>query len=323
MKEYNVAVWGIGPHAARNILPALTRCAGIKLYGICSRDADIVSKHTAELGCIGWREPAEMLADPKVDVVCVSTPIALHVAHGTSVLLANKHLWCEKPLTGSDVEALTLVRLSRERGLALAEGYMYLHHPQFLYLKELIDSKKLGLLRNVTCRFGIPPLERPGFRNDPELGGGAFLDVGCYLISAVTSLFPDSALEILFSRIDHAAESPVDSGGLAILHLENGIYVTLEWGTNCAYRNEIDLWGTLGSVSCERFFSKPADYVPRFRFLDRNGRESYKEGRPDNHFEGMFKSHRVLLDDPAEAEKERLVIVRRAQLINAVLRAQT
>jgi len=322
LKQHNVAVWGLGPHAIKNILPALEVCPGINLYGVCSRNADVVSKHAAEQGCLGWSDPEEMFEDSKVDTIYVSTPIGLHASHGKSVLVAKKHLWCEKPLAATQAQVLTLVGLSRELGLTLAEGYMYLYHPQFLYLKELLDSEALGDLRNVTCRFGIPPLERPGFRNDPELGGGAFLDVGSYLISAVTALFPESTPEILFTKIDTAPGSRVDSGGRAILRYLSGVYVTLEWGINCAYRNEIDLWGSTGSVFSERFFSKPADYVPRFRFLDLRGRESYTTCRSGNHFVSMFEEFRMRADDPVEAEKERAAIGQRASLMNEVVKAQ-
>ena len=319
MREFNAVVWGLGPHAIRNIIPALQHCPGIRLYGICSRRSDLVSKHAAELGCLGWSDSAEMLENSRIDIVYVSTPIGLHASHGTSVLLANKHLWCEKPLAGSEAQVLTLVGLSREHGLTLAEGYMYLYHPQFLYLKDLLDSEALGQLRNVTCRFGIPPLERAGFRNDPDLGGGAFLDVGSYLISAVTALFPESAPTVVFSRIDAEPGSRVDHRGRAILQYESGTYVNLEWGINCSYRNEIDLWGSMGSVSSERFFSKPADHLPRFRFLDLNGRESYRTGLAGNHFVNMFEAFRVLVDDPVRAETERAMIARRAHLMKDVI----
>lgn len=322
MKEYNVAVWGLGPHAVKNILPALKLCPGINLYGVCSREADTAHTYAAGLGCLGWSNSAKMLEDSNVDVVYVSTPIGLHASHGMSVLLAKKHLWCEKPLAASQSQVLALIGLSREVGLSLAEGYMYLYHPQFLYLKELVDSEAFGQLQNIAFRFGIPPMERPGFRNNPELGGGAYLDVCSYLISAVTALFPESMPTVLISRIDTAPGSKVDTGGRAILRYECGPYVTLEWGINCAYRNETDLWGSTGSVSSERFFSKPADHIPRFRFLDLNGRERYMTVQPGNHFVRMFEAFRKLAGNPIEAEKERAVIARRARLMNEVAHAQ-
>ena len=50
MKELQVAVWGLGGHAVRNILPAIQACPGVALYGVCSRNAEVVSKVVHESG---------------------------------------------------------------------------------------------------------------------------------------------------------------------------------------------------------------------------------------------------------------------------------
>ena len=195
---------------------------------------------------------------------------------------------------------------------------MYLYHPQFLYLQRLLRSGGLGHIHTISCRFGIPPLDRPGFRIHPELGGGAFLDVGSYPISAVTSLFPDSDPEILWAEINVPPGSPVDCAGRAVLRYDNDVRATLHWGINCAYRNEIDFWGTEGSVLSERVFSKPANYIPRFRFLDLHGSERYESGQAENHFLAMFKSFRSRVDDPVGAERERVLIARRARIVERI-----
>lgn len=318
MRELNVVVWGLGSHAIRNILPALKISRGINLYGVCSRNAEVVSRCAFEQACLGWTDSEKMLEDSMVDVVYLSTPIGLHASQGLSVLRTNKHLWCEKPLAENIEKVSELVALSLVRGKSLAEGFMYLYHPQFSQVVEILSSGTLGEIRNITCQFGIPPLERPGFRLIPELGGGAFLDVGCYPVSAAASFFPGLTPEVLFSKIDTVCGSPVDYEGRAILRYRNGATATLDWGINHAYRNEIDIWGSRGSVSTERFFSKTADYIPQFRFHDLNGRETCKVGQCGNHFVAMFEAFRQLVDDPVKAEYERGVIMRRAQLMDEI-----
>jgi len=321
----NVVVWGLGPHAIKNILPSLKACPEIRLYGVCSRDAATVSRFASQFQCMGWVDSNAMLQDRMVDVVYLSTPTGLHAVQGKSVLLSNKHLWCEKPLTTNLAQALELVSLSRERGVSLAEGFMYLYHPHFVRLQEIIESERLGSLQRVTIRFGIPPLDKPGFRNDAGLGGSAFLDVGSYLISAITALLAGAEPEVLFSEIAAPSGSPVDTSGQAILRFPgsgNPVNVILEWGINRAYRNEIDLWGATGSVSSERVFSKPADYVPKFRFLDRHGNESYEFGRAANHFSAMFRAFCELNHDSKAAESERIKIIRRADLTDRIQRTK-
>jgi NDP-hexose-3-ketoreductase len=317
MKETRVALWGIGPHARNKILPALRASLGLRLRGVYSRNAEVVASACAEFGCATWPTVDRMLEDPEVDVVYLSTPTGLHASQGTSVLLRGKHLWCEKPLGTNSGEVAALTRLSREKGVVLAEAFMYLYHPQFAYLQTVLKSGLLGYIQTVTCRFGIPPLDRPSFRNSRELGGGAFLDVGCYPVSAVASLFPDSRLDVAFSEFLIEPGSPVDYAGSARLCC-GGMRIALEWGVGSSYRNEIDFWGEKGSLSSERIFSKPPEYVPRFRFLDLNGAERLAFGQPADPFERMFLAFLDMLSDAPAAERERLRIERCATLMDSV-----
>ncbi len=321
MSDVNVAVWGIGPHAERNILPALATCPGVRLHGICSRNAAVTARVRERFRCEVWSKPVAMLAAPEIDVVYVSTPIGLHAAHGEAVLRAGKHLWGEKPLVENGQQASSLVALSQQRQLTVAEGFMFLYHPQFEYVRCLMRSERLGHVHTIACRFGIPPLEQPRFRVEPALGGGAFLDVGSYTIATGVALFPDAEPDIAAAEILTPPDSRVDTAGRAMLRYPGDVTVLLEWRINCAYRNEIDLWGTAGSVSSDRIFSKPADYVPLFRFRDIRGSEQCEQGRPDNHFVTMFAAFRALVDDPVGAEDNRQLIARRARLLDRV-RAQ-
>lgn len=318
MRDLNIAVWGLGPHARRNILPAVTTVPGLHLYGLCSRNDDIVAQDCRQYDCVGWTDPDLLLNDPEVDIVYLATPIGLHPGQGQAVLAVGKHLWCEKPLGDGRSEVEPLVALSRSMGVTLGEGFMYLHHPQFQMLERVIESGRLGRAEAVTCRFGIPALDRPGFRLDPRLGGGAFLDVGVYPISALQALFPADDPEVCFAEIVTAQGSPVDTHGRAVLRYQSGASGLLEWRTGAAYRNEIDIWGTEGSVSSERIFSKPADHVPQFRFLDARGTAQYDYGEPANHFVCMFSAFRRLIEDEDLAERERVLIARRARLVGAI-----
>jgi NDP-hexose-3-ketoreductase len=318
MSVLRVAVWGLGPHAAKNILPAVAACSGLELAGAHSRSASAMAEARAQFGGMSWGTPDAMLADAGVDAVYVATPIALHAAHGEAVLRAGKHLWSEKPIVTRAAEADAFMALARPRQLVVAEAFMYLYHPQFRYIRDVLDSGRLGRIGSVVCRFGIPPLDRPGFRTDPALGGGAFLDVGSYPISAVTSLFPDADPEVSFSAIVVPAGSAIDTAGRALLRFDEDVSALLEWRINSAYRSEIDIWGTAGSMATELVFSKPADYEPRFRFLDGKGRATIEAGRAANHFVTMLEAFRDLVHDAAAAENERTLIARRAHLVDRI-----
>src|SRR5438093_7719558 len=122
-----VAVWGLGRHAIDKILPALAAADGLELYGVCSRNPSTVANCSMRWQCRGWTDVEDMFTDQQVEIVYVATPIALHAEHGIAVLTAGKHLWCEKALTTRLSDTLQLLSLSRELGLSVREGHMYLH----------------------------------------------------------------------------------------------------------------------------------------------------------------------------------------------------
>lgn len=313
-----LVVWGLGRHAVDKILPAVAATDGLELYGVCSRDAATVADCSRQWECKGWTTPDSMLGDSRVDVVYVATPIGLHAEHGRAVLAARKHFWSEKPFTARLGDTLDLIERSRRLGLSVCEAHMYLHHPQFSRLVTYLSNDRIGTILSVSSKFGIPRLNDPGFRADPQLGGGAFLDVGSYPISAVTALFPDEPMAIKYSAVSARNGALVDTEGQCVLEISGRTTVTLEWRTDAAYRNEIEVWGTDGSVFTEMIFSKAATYRPAFRLRDRRGSETIEYDEAANHFERMLEVFRGVLDHGDAMERERQVVAQRAVLMDKI-----
>jgi predicted dehydrogenase len=318
MTSRRLGVWGLGRHALGKVLPAIAAADGLELHGVCSRDARRVAECADRWRCQGYTDAASMLRDEAIDVVYVATPIALHDEHGIRVLDARKHLWCDKPLATSRDAVLQLIDRSTRLGLAVCEGHMYLHHPQFHQLRRYITSGLLGRVASVECRFGIPRLDEPGFRSDPALGGGALFDVGCYPISAVHALFPDAEAHVAHASVQSLDGWPLDTDGHAILEFSNHLVAHLEWRINSSYRSEIDVWGDQGSAFSERFFSKPADYVPAFRLRDLRGVETTVSGEAADHFVLMLQNFNKMVDDKDALESEQRRIVRSADVMDRI-----
>jgi predicted dehydrogenase len=171
--------------------------------------------------------------------------------------------------------------------------------------------------------FGIPRLANPGFRSDPNLGGGALFDVGSYPISAVLALFPDDLETIKYSRMFWRDAAPVDIGGLCVIKFSNDVDATLEWRINSAYRSELQIWGEEGSLVTERLFSKSATYEPMFRLRDAHGVETIEYAEPANHFVRMLGAFRSAIGRDAAMEAERSAIARRAYVLDQIWSAST
>jgi predicted dehydrogenase len=93
----------------------------------------------------------DVLGDPAVEAVVVSTPVPTHAQLARRALEAGKHVFVEKPPAMRGAEMEELCALAAERDLVLMPGHLLLYHPGVLKLKELIDSDALG---EVLCLYG-------------------------------------------------------------------------------------------------------------------------------------------------------------------------
>jgi NDP-hexose-3-ketoreductase len=312
-----VAVWGIGPHAQRRILPALAATPSVRLAGVYSRKADVVAAAAGQYGCASWSTPDAMLADAAIDAVFIATPTGVHAEQGLAVIAAGKQCWIEKPIAPTLAGAERLVAASKASGVSLAEGLMYLYHPQFEAVRAMLRAGRLGYIHAVASRFGIPPLERESFRTDPALGGGAFLDLGCYPLSLADALC-GADLEVRHAERVVAPGSRVDTSGRALLRDRRGALLSVEWAIGVSYRNDMDIWGTEGSVHLERVFAALPDQVPVFRLFDRHGTMTEEMGTSANQFVAMFTAFAALARDAGAAQSEREAILRRAALADRI-----
>ena len=317
MSLLNVAVWGLGNHAQNRILPALSAMDEIKLNGVCSRNSKVVEACAEQWSCYGWNDPEQMLNSTEVDVVYIATPIGVHFSLAKQAIEAGKNVWCEKPLTCSYIDTKVLVSLAEKKGRVLTESFMYLYHPQFQRVKKFVDDSK-GV-HSVICRFGIPTLDKPGFRSNLELCGGALWDVATYTVSALLPLFPDQQVKVIFSEVLTKKGMQVDSEGRAVLRFSQGATAYLEWGVGVAYKNEIDLWAKDSSFFTDKIFSKPKEYQPQYKIRDINGNESVENGEQSEQFIDMFRNFIGIMNDKERVIIERENILHRAKLMNDIV----
>ena len=319
MKKINIAIWGLGRHSTSRIIPALSCIEELSIVGVCSRNPQSVAKYALEFGCVGWTDSSEMLNNVEVDIVYIATPIGVHAEQAEQALKAGKHVWSEKPLTCNYEDTKFLVNLAKQNKKMLTEGFMFLHHPQFKKIQDYIKEKKYGQVHSIICRFGIPKLEKPGFRNDPKLCGGAFWDVGSYTIAAVLELFPDENVEVLFSELSSRKNFKVDTEGRVLLRFSQGTTAYLEWATGVAYKNEIDLWSDKNSIFTKKIFSKPENYQPIYRIDDTKGNESLINGLKSEQFIEMFRDYYSIYGSPLIINNESEKIMRRAKVMDKIV----
>lgn len=295
--QLNVAVWGLGSHAFKNVLPAIAASEAANLVGVYSREEASRRRASAEYGCTTWPDAAAMLADDLVNAVYLATPIGLHFEQGLSILESGRHLICEKSLTQSHENTVRLVAEARKRRLMLCEALMYRFHPRIRSISELVRREEFGALVAVTCNFFLPDLERPGYRFNPRLGGGAFLDVGCYPVSFLRGLGggPLVVAQACF-HTDSGVE--VDTGGMAMLQWGSRGQAGLGWGYGAAYRNEATVIGEMQSLFVDQVFAKGGSRCSTVVLRDAHGNEdkrTYEEA--DGFVEMLAYTRKALFNE--------------------------
>ena len=297
-----IAVWTLGNHAKRNLLPAIAASPSWHLAGVYSRNVDAANHVAAEYGVTTYKTPEAMLADNAVTAVVIAGPNGVHFAQAMAAISAGKHVFVEKTLAPSLDEVTALVRASEQAGVVLAECFMYRHHEQFRVLRELLRTGSLGPVRSITARFGFPHLADSDIRYSRALAGGALNDAGAYCISASLALM-DSMPIAVSGALSSPEGHEVDTQGGALLEFADGATAHCDWGFGRAYSNQIELWLRDAMVSVERAFSKPADLITSIRVLhQRENRVEVLEVPADNHFVRMFEAlaaatrERVLAD---------------------------
>ncbi len=175
-----LATGGIAARFAREL--ALVPDA--ELVAVGSRTASSAEAFATEHGVARSHGSWEALAaDPDVDLIYIATPHSHHHAAASLCLRAGKPLLVEKAFTLDLAQAQELVTVARERQLFLMEAFWTRTLPAILKAQQLIADGAIGEVVAVQAAFGIAFDPDPAHRlRNPQLGGGALLDLGVYPI---------------------------------------------------------------------------------------------------------------------------------------------
>ena len=188
-KQVRWGILGTGK-IARAFATALRDVPDAQLAAVASRSLDKAEAFAAEFGAVAAFGSYEALAQSAgIDLVYVATPHPQHAANALLVLGAGKGALVEKAFTVNRREAEEVVALARAKNLFLMEAMWTRYLPALLEVKRVIASGEIGDVSQVVADFGFAASFGPEHRVfNPELGGGALLDLGIYPLSIAASL---------------------------------------------------------------------------------------------------------------------------------------
>jgi predicted dehydrogenase len=123
---------------------------------------------------------AAVIDDPQIDAVYIALSNDGHLPWAERALSAGKAVLCEKPLGRTAEEARRMRAAADASGGFLVEATWNLWHPRTARAAALLASDAIGAVTGVRGAFVFDGVDEGNYRLDPQLGGGALLDVGCY-----------------------------------------------------------------------------------------------------------------------------------------------
>lgn len=160
------------------------------IHAVASRDAHrgnvYAKRHGAATVRSGEQAYERLVADPDVDAVYVATPHALHRDHALLAIEAGKPVLVEKAFTRNATEAREVVDAGRAAGVFVMEAMWTRFLPHMVEARRLVADGAIGRVVHVSADFGGSPQYDPQHRNfNPDLAGGALLDLGVYPVNMV------------------------------------------------------------------------------------------------------------------------------------------
>lgn len=215
----------------------------------------------------------DMIADPDVDVLYIATPHPHHHAIGVAAAAAGKALLMEKAFTATLAGAESLVSTVREHKVFAMEAMWTRFQPAVVAARTLIDDGAIGTVRSVQADLGVVRTFDPTDRVFAhELGGGAILDLGVYVVSFAQMMLgaPTSV-----AALGSLEPSGVDADVTFMLGFDEGRTATLMCSLHSPMPGHARIFGTTGWIDILPRFHHPKSFV-----LHREGHEPEQFDRP-------------------------------------------
>lgn len=238
-----IGIIGTG-YIAGKMADTIKSVKNAELYAVASRTEGNAKKFAERYGCAkSYSSYFELVQDELVELVYIATPHSCHFENAKMCLENNKPVLVEKPFTVNYAQAQQLLELSREKNVFIAEAMWTRYMPYRKIVETIIQEKEIGDVSSITANLGYPMMNVERLCN-PDLAGGALLDVGVYPIH-FAMMFSNAEVTKLVSS---AVLSPqnIDYKNSVSLEFSNGVLASLSSSMTSVTDMRAVIYGTEG-----------------------------------------------------------------------------
>lgn len=273
MRELGIGLIGTGfmgkAHALayRMALAAFPEIPVPRLEMVADVDAFPAAKAARQFGFArstsNWRD---LVNDPRIDVVSITTPNTFHKEMALAALAAGKHVHCEKPLSPNLSDSLEMVQAAEKAGVITQVGFNYIKNPMLKLARSMIDAGEIGEItgfRGIHAEDYMQDSESPWtWRLDPKGGPGVIADLGShiigmarYLLGPIAEVNADVRTIVKSRPVARGAKERkdvlVDDVARILVNFGRGCGGTIEanWvATGRKMQLDFEIYGTKGSL---------------------------------------------------------------------------
>jgi 1,5-anhydro-D-fructose reductase (1,5-anhydro-D-mannitol-forming) len=228
------------------------RSTGGQVAWVVSGDRSRANRFAAENGIAAATDSLdEMLADPAVHAVYISTTNEKHLPQALATIAAGKHVLCEKPLALSVADAARMVGAAKDRGVIFATNHHLRNAGSHLAMRDLIASGRVGRVLSVRVHHAVHlPPHLQGWRiNDASAGGGVIPDITVHDADTVRFHLGEDPAEVVAQAGVSGMGQGVEDSVMSVWTMPSGAMVMAHESFTHPYAGSgIEVHGTEGSI---------------------------------------------------------------------------
>lgn len=173
----NIGILGAGKIAGV-MADTINRMTDVKLYAVGSRSWEKANAFANEFAIDkAYGSYEELVSDDAIDLVYIATPHSHHYEQMKLCIEHGRNVLCEKAFTYNAAQAEEIADLAAKKNVYVAEAIWTRYMPSRQMINEILEFGVIGDVRTMTCNLSYPISNIERLTN-PELAGGALLDVG-------------------------------------------------------------------------------------------------------------------------------------------------
>lgn len=243
--------------------PAFNKVPNSSLVAVMRRDAEKAADYAQRHGVSKWyADAAQLINDPEINAIYVATPPDSHEAYAIAAMAAGKPVYVEKPMAVDVASCIRMQEMSERTGVKLTIAHYRRALPKFLFIKQLLEEKKIGDVRTIRLSLLQPDKSAmitktaTNWRVDPAVAGaGLFYDLAPHQLDIIQYFF-GMPLQVMGISANQAGLYTAEDVVIAAMRFPGDIVFTGQWCYTVAEHlkdDKIEINGSQGGIAFSVF----------------------------------------------------------------------